>query len=153
MTVSCKCSASAVMRSVRLSSFGLSMAVTKTEPRGSDSPDNSVALSIIRTCTPDSMRRAANATERSSSPLTLHAMASAATSILGAALCQGCRPSFRYSGTVTAGSPYIMLKFQAVVSYMRDEPSRSVRCRSSTRTDFLTSASNSRIAATRGASG
>ena len=46
-----------------------------------------------------------------------------------------------------------MLKFHAVVSYISDEPSRNVRCRSSTSTDFFTSASNSKIAATNGASG
>ena len=141
------------IRPFRLPTFGLSIAVTNTDPRETVFPDKTVALSVILTLTPCSIKRAANATERSSSPLTVHAIADAWTSTVGVCPRHGLSPSSRCWGTVTAASPYIMLKFQAVVSYMSDEPSRKLRCRSSTRTDLRTSASNSSIAATKGASG
>ena len=108
---------------------------------------------MIRTLRPCSISLAANATERSSSPSTDQALALLSTLMSAVAASQGDNPSLISSLTVTAGNPYIIVRFQAVVSYIIDDPFLRVFCRSSIRTDFLSSASNSIIAAMSGASG
>ena len=54
---------------------------------------------------------------------------------------------------VIAGRPYIIVKFHAVASYITDDPFFKIFCRSSISTESLILASNSNIAAIRGASG
>ena len=66
---------------------------------------------------------------------------------------QGSRSSDISSATVNAGKPYIIVKLNAVVSYITEEPSLRLSCLSSIKTESLISASNSRIAAINGASG
>ena len=58
-----------------------------------------------------------------------------------------------FSGTVTASKPYIIVKLNAVVSYIIDEPSLKVASLSFLRTSSSISASNSNIAEINGASG
>ena len=63
------------------------------------------------------------------------------------------KPTSRLEGTVTASSPYIIVKLNAVVSYIIDDPSLRFLSLSSAKTDSIMSASNSKIAAINGASG
>ena len=60
---------------------------------------------------------------------------------------------FRSWGTVIAGNPNIIVKLNAVVSYIIDEPFFILFCFSSINTSSSISASNSSIAEISGASG
>ena len=107
---------------------------------------------ITLTSTPSSIKRAAKATERSSSPLTDHITAFSSNSKYEDFDFQGIKFEVRFSGTVMVSRPYIIDKLNAVVSYIIEEPSLKLACFSFTRTDSSIFASNSIIAAINGAS-
>ena len=132
---------------------GLSIAITATLPRDNFWPESIDSLSMIRTWTFSSSSLAANATDLSSSPSTAHIIALSFIAIFEEEGSQLTRFLSICSRAVTAGSPYIIVKLNAVVSYIIEEPSLRFSCRSSIRTDSSISASNSNIAFMRGASG
>ena len=138
---------------VKFLTLGLSICSTITLPLDNDLFDSKKSLSTILTITSCSISLAANDTDESSSPSTAHITASSFTSIVMGEGSHSSRSSLRNSGTVIASKPYIIVKLKAVVSYMIDEPFFKVACLSLLRTSLSISASNSRIAETKGASG
>ena len=124
-----------------------------TLPLVNDLLDKLISLSTILSFTPCSINLAANATDKSSSPSTAHIIAEASTSISIEEGVHEIRFLFRCIGIVKASNPYIIVKLNAVVSYIIEEPFFKVACRSLTRTSLSISASNSNIADTNGASG
>ena len=97
--------------------------------------------------------RAAKATDLSSIPSVAHITASSVISLMIWFGSHLTRLDSIFSPTVKASSPYIIVKLKAVVSYIIDEPFFNLFCLSSNRTASSMSASNSNIAAIRGASG
>ena len=132
---------------------GLSIAITATLPLDKSCPDKVEFLSIILTCTFCSSNLAAKATDLSSLPSTAQITASWLISNDSGEGVQSVKLSFKSWGTVIAGNPNIIVKLNAVVSYIIDEPFFILFCFSSISTSSSISASNSRIAETRGASG
>ena len=132
---------------------GLSIARTAILPLDKVCFESSASLSIILTSTPFSINLAAKATELSSTPSTAQIIASGFVLIEIFCGLHSFKPTSRLDGTVTASSPYIIVKLNAVVSYIIDDPSLRFLSLSSAKTDSLMSASNSKIAAINGASG
>ena len=132
---------------------GLSIAITATLPLERVCPDSVAFLSIILTLIFLSNNLAANATDLSSLPSTAQITASSLTSIISSAGDQTSKLDLSSCGTVIAGKPNIIVKLNAVVSYIIEEPFLILFCFSSMRTSSSISASNSSIADIRGASG
>ena len=88
----------------------------------------------------------------SSIPSVAHITASSLTSIEVTEDSQTSKFELIFSETVIASRPYTIEKLNAVVSYIIEEPSLRTLCFSSISTSSSISASNSIIAAIRGAS-
>ena len=145
--------AAALIISCKSVELGLSIAITATLPLDRLWPDKTESLSIILTWIFCSKSLAAKATDLSSLPSTAHITASLLTSITSGEGFQGFKFDLISWGTVKAGNPYIIVRLNAVVSYIIDDPFLILFCFSSIKTSSSISASNSRIADIIGASG